>query len=71
MSMPSSSEEVATTAGRRPAFRSSSMSRRCSRLTEPWWARASDSPAPMRRGGLRDLSAGERAAGVERLAPAR
>ena len=41
MSMPSSSELVATTAGRRPALRSSSISVRCSRLTEPWWARAS------------------------------
>jgi hypothetical protein len=41
MSMPSSSELVATTAGSRPALRSSSISVRCSRLTEPWWARAS------------------------------
>ena len=32
------SELVATTAGRRPALRSSSISVRCSRLTEPWWA---------------------------------
>jgi hypothetical protein len=45
MSMPSSSELVATTAGSRPALRSSSISTRCSRLTEPWWARASSSPA--------------------------
>ena len=40
MSMPSSSDEVATTQGRRPAFRSSSMPTRCSRATDPWWARA-------------------------------
>jgi hypothetical protein len=45
MSMPSSSELVATTAGRRPTFRSSSISVRCSRLTEPWCARASSVPA--------------------------
>ena len=46
MSMPSSSELVATTAGSRPALRSSSMSARCSLLTEPWWARASTAGAP-------------------------
>ncbi len=40
MSMPNSSEEVATTAGSRPAFSSSSTMVRCSRETEPWWARA-------------------------------
>ena len=45
MSMPSSSELVATTAGRRPALRSSSIRSRCSRLTEPWCARAISSPA--------------------------
>ena len=46
MSMPSSSDEVATTAGSRPALRSSSTRARCSRDTEPWWARATTtSPA--------------------------
>ena len=40
MSMPSSRLEVATTAGSRPAFRSSSTRARCSLETEPWWARA-------------------------------
>ena len=45
MSMPSSSDEVATIAGSRPAFSASSISMRCSRATEPWWARASSSPA--------------------------
>ena len=40
MSMPSSREEVATRHGIRPAFRSSSMSTRCSRASEPWCARA-------------------------------
>ena len=39
MSMPSSSELVATRAGRRPSLSISSMSRRCSRASEPWWAR--------------------------------
>ena len=46
MSIPSSSELVATTAGRRPALRSSSIRARCSLLTEPWCARASIAGAP-------------------------
>jgi hypothetical protein len=46
MSMPSSSEEVATTAGSRPDFSSSSTSARCSRETEPWCARATTTGAP-------------------------
>ena len=45
MSMPSSSDEVATRHGISPAFSSSSTTRRCSRASEPWWARASSSPA--------------------------
>ena len=45
MSMPSSRQLVATRAGRRPAFSSSSISRRCSRAMLPWWARTSSSPA--------------------------
>ncbi len=53
MSMPSSRLEVATTAGSRPALRSSSMSARCSRETEPWWARASTCGAPPDDAGLR------------------
>ena len=46
MSMPSSRLLVATTAGSRPLLRSSSMTARCSLLTEPWWARASTGAAP-------------------------
>ncbi len=46
MSMPSSRLEVATTAGRRPALRSSSTRARCSLETEPWWARAITAGAP-------------------------
>ncbi len=66
MSMPSSRLLVATTAGRRPDLRSSSMLARCSLLTEPWCARASTAgrrpssrPEPSRRG---------RAAALEHLA---
>ena len=53
MSMPSSRLDVATTAGSRPALRSSSTSARCSRDTEPWCARATTtSPVGMSRAGL-------------------
>ena len=45
MSTPSSRLLVATSAGMRPAFRSSSMSVRCSRARLPWWARATSSSA--------------------------
>ena len=45
MSMPSSSELVATSAGSRPALSSSSIARRCSRAMLPWCARTSSSPA--------------------------
>ena len=45
MSMPSSRLEVATSAGSLPALRASSISSRCSRATEPWWARTRSSPA--------------------------
>ena len=45
MSMPSSRLDVATSAGSRPAFSSSSISSRCSRAMLPWWARTSSSPA--------------------------
>ena len=45
MSMPSSSELVATMAGSRPALSASSIWTRCSRASEPWWARTSSSPA--------------------------
>ena len=45
MSIPSSRLEVATRHGIRPAFRSSSISTRCSRASEPWWARAISSSA--------------------------
>ena len=53
MSMPSSSDEVATTAGSRPVFSSSSISARCSRDTDPWCALA-------RTGGRTDGGAGLR-----------
>ena len=43
MSMPSSSEEVATMHGRVPALSASSTSLRASRESEPWWARATGS----------------------------
>ena len=46
MSMPSSRLLVATTAGSRPALRSSSIWARCSLETEPWWALASSGAAP-------------------------
>ncbi len=45
MSMPSSSDEVATRHGISPRFSSSSISTRCSRAIEPWWARAISSSA--------------------------
>ena len=45
MSMPSSRLLVATRAGRRPAFSSSSIRVRCSRARLPWWARATSSSA--------------------------
>ena len=45
MSMPSSRLDVATRAGSLPAFSWSSMSSRCSRAIDPWWARTSSSPA--------------------------
>ena len=41
MSIPSSSELVATMQRRRPALRDSSISRRCSWEMLPWWARTS------------------------------
>ena len=43
MSMPSSRLLVATTAGSAPDLSASSISTRCSRLTDPWWARANGS----------------------------
>ena len=45
ISMPSSNELVQTSPGSSPAFSRSSMSRRCSRETDPWCARRSSSPA--------------------------
>ena len=50
MSIPSSSDDVATRHGRSPDFRRSSTTRRSSRASDPWWARAisaglSSSPA--------------------------
>ncbi len=58
MSMPSSSEEVATTAGSRPDFSSSSTRVRCSRDTEPWWARATTTGAPSPVPAWADTAAG-------------
>ena len=60
MSMPSSSDEVATSARRRPAFSRSSISVRCARASDPWCARTSVSPAssfsaPARRSASRRL----------------
>ena len=46
MSMPSSRLLVATTQGRRPRLRSSSIRARCSLETEPWWALAITGAAP-------------------------
>ena len=45
MSMPSSSDEVATSARSAPAFSRSSTSTRCGRAIEPWCERTSVSPA--------------------------
>ena len=45
MSMPSSREDVATIAARRPSFSASSTSVRCSRASEPWCARTRSSSA--------------------------
>ncbi len=45
MSIPSSSDEVATSAGSRPSLSASSIATRCSRAIEPWWARTRSSPA--------------------------
>ena len=57
MSMPSSRLLVATSAGSRPAFSSSSMIVRCSRARLPWWARATSSSASsLRRRARRSAS---------------
>ena len=53
MSIPSSSEEVATSAGSRPALSASSISTRWSRAIDPWWARAISSPASSLRAAAR------------------
>ena len=45
MSMPSSSDDVATMHGSVPALSASSTSPRASRESEPWWARAIGSSA--------------------------
>ncbi len=45
MSMPSSSDDVAISAGSVPALRRSSISTRCSRASDPWCERAMVSPA--------------------------
>ena len=60
MSIPSSSDDVATIAGSHPPLSASSTPTRCSRASEPWWARAISSPASSfrldaRRSALRRL----------------
>ena len=56
MSIPSSRDEVATRHGMPPAFRAPRPAR-CSRASEPWWARASSSPASsFRRSASRSAS---------------
>ena len=45
MSIPSSSDEVATTALSSPRLRASSIRTLCSRDTDPWWDRLISSPA--------------------------
>ncbi len=57
MSMPSSSELVATMAFSVPRLRRSSISRRCSRAIDPWWAATRSSPASsFRRAASRSAS---------------
>ena len=57
MSIPSSSELVATIAFSVPRLSGSSISSRCSRAIEPWWARTSSSPASsLRRAARRSAS---------------
>ena len=68
MSMPSSRLEVATTAGSRPALSASSISARCSLLTEPWWARASGGRVPPRTAALSRPAPSPRRAGAPRSA---
>ena len=68
MSMPSSSEEVATTQRSRPDFRSSSIRARWSLETEPWWARASTGSAPAVLPACAIMCAGVRGRGGQRTA---
>ena len=51
MSMPNSRLLVATTAGSRPDFRSSSTRARCSFDTEPWWELGWGTPQEYRAAG--------------------
>lgn len=69
MSIPSSRLEVATTAGSRPALRSSSTCERCSFDTEPWCARARTGGAPFAAPDCAMISAGEWASGSDPPAP--
>ena len=62
MSIPSSSDEVATIALRSPLLSRSSIAVRFSRASEPWWARATSSP-----GAPRSLSAAARRSARRRL----
>ena len=63
MSMPSSSEEVATTARSRPDLSASSMIARRSLDTDPWWAMASSGGAPRETSDGTMSCAGGRAGG--------
>ena len=62
MSMPSSSELVATTAGSRPDLSASSICLRSSLETLPWWARATTGAAPPAAPDWAMISAGSRGA---------
>jgi len=64
MSMPNSRLDVATTAGSRPALRSSSVWSLCSRLTDPWCARARTAGAPRLIADCAITWAGARAGGT-------
>ena len=63
MSMPSSSDDVATTARSSPDFSSASVSALSSLLTLPWWARAMSVAAVPARALLAIICAGSRRSG--------
>ena len=76
ISMPSSSDEVATSARSRPALSASSISARRSLATEPWWAKVSVSPAlsfsaALSRSAKRRLLTNSRVERCERMSSSR